>query len=275
MLSYGDFRFVRADTKDLKERIYRLRYEVYVEEFGFERPQDHLGGAETDAYEGSSVHFAALDPGGEVVGTIRLILSSEKGFPMEDAVDIRFPGAKPPPGRIAEISRLAVSHRYRRRRVDGLYGVESYLPSSNGGPPERKRLPREYKKRRTPVIVMGLFQIMYHESKRLGLTHWYMITTDKVFRLFKRYGFVFHPVGEPVHYHGLRTPYLGVISEMEQKVMRENPVLMRLMLWGLEKEYHPHFSLKDRMRVVTSLPHFTRRGFDFWKGRVTGHKRRH
>jgi N-acyl amino acid synthase of PEP-CTERM/exosortase system len=270
MLVYGKFRFLRADTEDLRERVFRLRYGVYVEEFGFEDPEDHSGGLETDAHESSAVHFAALDPDDEVVGTIRLILNSDKGFPMEQAARLRFPGDPPPPERTAEISRLAVSHKYRRRRLDGVYGVESYLAGPEGGSrADRGGIPKEYGSRRTPVIVMGLYQLMYHESKRRGLTHWYMITEEKVYRIFKRYGFLFHPVGEPVSYHGWRTPYLGVIEEMERKVIRENPVLMRLILRGLEKRYHPAFTLQDRLRMMADLPHLTRKGMRLWKGRLT------
>ena len=271
MLSHGHFRFVRAETDDLREKVYRLRYAVYVSEFGFEKPEDHPGGLETDTYESSAVHFAALDPDDEVVGTIRLILHSDRGFPTEKAVDIRFPGERPRPDKIAEISRLALSYRYRRRRGDGgQCGVESYLRVSEGWDlPEEGRLPNACEKRRTPDIVLGLFQIMYHESKRLGLTHWYMITEDRVHRLFNRFGFVFHPIGEPVSYHGLRTPYLGVISEMESTLIRENPVLMKLVLGGLEKEYQPVFSVQDQVRMMASFPHFARKGLRLWKGLLT------
>lgn len=243
MLSYGQFRFVRADSDDLIEKIYRLRYQVYVEEFGFEKPEDHPGGRETDGYEDHSIHLAALNRVDDVVGSVRLVLHSENGFPIEHAVSIRFPGEKPPPRKIAEISRLAVSRMYRRRREDGQYGVESYLKKSEGGIiPDRPPVSEDYKKRKVPVIVLGLYQAMYHESKRLGLTHWYMITDNKVLNTFKRFGFTFYPIGEPVVYHGLRTPYLGVISDIENKVMHENPFLMNLILRGLEKKYYPDFS---------------------------------
>ena len=60
MLEYGKFKFVRADSDNLKKEIYRLRYRIYVEEFGFERAEDHPGGLETDDYESHALHFAAL-----------------------------------------------------------------------------------------------------------------------------------------------------------------------------------------------------------------------
>ncbi len=256
MLSHGQFKFVRADTDDIREKIYRLRYQVYVEEFGFEKPEDNPGARETDDYENHSIHLAALNRADDVVGTVRLVLHSKKGFPIEQAFPIRFPGEKPPPWKIAEISRLAVSRVYRRRREDGQYGVEPYLEKTERGTiPDRDPVPGNYRKRRVPAIVLGLYQAMYHESKRLGLTHWYMITDNNVLNTFKRFGFKFYPIGEPVEYHGLRTPYLGVISDIENKVMRENPPLMNLVLRGLEKKYYPDFSLWSQRRIAAILPH--------------------
>ena len=233
-ITYGKFRFIKAESPELKEQIYRLRYATYVEEFGFEDPRDHPGGLETDIYDDYSIHFAALNESDEVIGTIRLILASPHGFPIETVGPLRFVGQKPSPGKIAEISRLAVSRNYRRRREDGPYGLGSYLPLGDASTRERKD-----DRRKRPIILLGLFQLMYHASKRLGLTHWYMITEDKVHCLLSKFGFVFHAIGEPVHYHGLRTPYVGIIKEMEENFARKNPELFKKILHGLEEKYHP------------------------------------
>lgn len=241
MLTIGGFKFVQAHSEDLKVAIYRLRYKVYAEEFGFERPEDHPGGVETDVYEPYSIHFAALNENQEVVGTLRLVLNSEKGFPLEHAVKrINFIGKKPVPDRIAEISRLAVSKDYRRRNEDGFYGVESYLVKSEGGVlPDNAPIPREYEKRKRPVIVLGLYRLIYHVSKRKGISHLFLITEKKLFYALKRYGLLFNQIGEPVNYHGLRIPYLGIVDEMEQNLAKYKPEVLKLMLMGLEKKYHP------------------------------------
>ena len=42
-----------------------------------------------------------------------------------------------------------------------------------------------------------------------------------------------------MEYHGLRIPYLGIVPEMEKKLMIENPSLLNLMLNGLEEEFQP------------------------------------
>jgi N-acyl amino acid synthase of PEP-CTERM/exosortase system len=235
------YKFLQANSEKLKKDIYKLRYNVYAEEFGFEKKEDHPGGYEKDEYDENSIHFAALDEDDEVIGTVRLVLNSEKGFPIEHAVKTKFIGDKPSPDKIAEISRLAVSKYFRRRKEDGQFGVESYIKKSEGGIlPDKGHVPDQQQKRKNPVIVLGLYRLLYHASKRIGITHWYMITEKKLFRSLRRYGFIFYQIGEPVQYHGVRVPYLGIILDMEQRLIKNKPDFLIRLLAGLEKEYHPH-----------------------------------
>ena len=234
------FKFVIADTDELKQATYRLRYQVYVREYGFEKPEDHPGGLEMDEYEAHSIHLAALDNADQVVGTIRMVLSSEKGFPIEHAAKLEYVGEKPPPERTAEISRLAVSKAYRRRREDDMFGVESYLTESDGGIlPDGSEPSSERERRKRPMIVLGLCRLMYHMSKRLGISHWYMITEKKLWFALKRYGFVFHQIGKPVEYHGTRIPYLAAVEEVERHLTAMSPDFFKLILLGLDEKYHP------------------------------------
>ena len=64
------------------------------------------------------------------------------------------------------------------------------------------------------------FKEMYQVSKKLGITHWYMITEKKLWYALKRFDLIFRQIGEPVNYHGLRIPYLGIVEEIEQSVVR-------------------------------------------------------
>jgi len=241
-ITYDRFRFGIVKDPDVLKDTFRMRYEVYVQEFGFEKAEDHPGGLETDDYEDDSVHFACLNDNGSVVGTIRLVLDSPKGFPIEHAVETTFIGEKPDPSKIGEISRLTVAKDLRRRKEDGMYGVESYLKIKEGGIlPDDGTIPEEMKGRKNPIIVLGLYQVMYHESRRLGLSHWYMITETKLFHALKKYGFLFHQIGEPVEYHGQRIPYLGIVEEIERGLIRDNPDLLKIMLTGLEKKYYPPY----------------------------------
>ncbi|ACN15118.1 putative long-chain N-acyl amino acid synthase [Desulforapulum autotrophicum HRM2] len=241
-LTYGKFRFGVVDDDDVKKDTFRMRYEVYAEEFGFERKEDHPDGLETDEYEDNSIHFACLNDTDSVVGTIRLVLDSDKGFPIEHAVKTTFIGEKPDRSKIAEISRLTVSKDLRRRKEDGMYGVESYLKEKEGGIlPDDGPIPEEMLGRKNPIIVLGLYQAMYQESRRRGLSHWYMITETKLFFALKKYGFLFHQIGEPVQYHGERIPYLGIIETVEKDLIKNDPDMLKIMLSGLEPEYYPSY----------------------------------
>jgi len=50
---------------------------------------------------------------------------------------------------------------------------------------------------------------------------------------------MFYQIGEPVNYHGIRAPYLGIILDIEQKLVKEKPEFLGMLLMGLEREYHP------------------------------------
>ncbi|MDL1967693.1 MAG: PEP-CTERM/exosortase system-associated acyltransferase [Deltaproteobacteria bacterium] len=240
MLSIKNFKFIQADSEDLKNAIYQLRYKVYVEEFAFEKKEDHPNGYEKDEYDENSIHFAALDGNDEVVGAVRLVLNSEKGFPIEHAVKTKFIGDKPSLDKITEISRLAVSSNFRRRKEDGQFGVESYIKKSEGGIlPDKGPASDQQEKRKRPVIVLGLYKILYHASKRMGITHWYMITEEKLFYTLIKYGFIFYQIGEPVQHHGTRVPYLGIILDIEQRLIKEKPEFLNMLLMGLDRKYHP------------------------------------
>jgi len=236
-------KFIEVDTEFLKKKIYKLRYDVYVSEFGFEKKEDHPSGLEKDIYDSHSVELAAIERINahteKVIGTIRLILHSELGFPIENAAPIDYSLEKPPIDKIAEISRLTISREYRRRQGDGLYGVESYLKMSEGGVLPDRNNSRNVKVRIQPYLVLGLFKELYQVSKKLGITHWYMITEKKLWYALKRFDLIFRQIGEPVQYHGLRIPYLGVIEEIEQHLMKKHMDFYQDFLTGLDKQYWP------------------------------------
>ncbi len=107
---------------------FRLRYEVYCVENAFEDPADSPHGFETDAFDPGSLHsLLILRETQEVIGTVRLILPLSRcgregtGLPMRDVchhelveTDNKFLPWKT----TAEISRFAVSKKFRRRATD-------------------------------------------------------------------------------------------------------------------------------------------------------------
>ena len=251
------FRFVQATSAELKQAIYRLRYHIYVEEYGFEQPQDHPHGLEMDAYDEHAICLATLNEADEVIGTVRLILHSLQGFPIEHVVPtLHVPGDNPAPQCIGEISRLAVSAAYRRRIEDGLYGVEAYLrPPAETGLTGYGVRQVPFERRKQPVIVLGLYRLLYQVSKQLGLTHWYMIAEKKLWSILRKYCILFHQIGQPVEYHGTRIPYLGIIAEMEAHMQRTNPAFLQSFLVNGTCLPGAHTQGFRDMRPLS--PHFT------------------
>lgn len=239
MFEYGKFRFKEVDSDDLRNNIFRLRYEVYALEFGFENPFDFPDKLERDKFDAHSVHFVALNKYDEVIGTVRMILNSEKGFPVEHASKITEFHDKPESEYITEVSRLAVSRSLRRRPEDCMYGVESYIPQSQGGVSDRTD--RTDEKREKPVIILGLYKLVYLKCKELGITHMYMITEAKLFHALYKFGFVLSKVGEPVEYHGKRTPYAASWDTIEKHMHGNHRDLLDFLLFGLDSKYHPQF----------------------------------
>ena len=66
---------VPADTPSLLDQAFRLRFQVYCVERGFENPADHPDGRERDRDDDRSLHSLLIDRAtGSAVGTVRLIL---------------------------------------------------------------------------------------------------------------------------------------------------------------------------------------------------------
>lgn len=236
MLTLGDFKFVVATTPQLLEGVYRLRYQVYVDEFGYEHAGDHPDGKETDEWDPFSIHMAALNSEGEVIGTIRLVLNSVAGLPTLNAVAPFYQDKNPQSKHIGEVSRLAVARSFRRRVEDGFQGVKE-LASPKGSisfhRAEEGEFPSQERRRRF-AVVLGLFKIMYHVSKRIDLKDWYMVAEKRLWYLLKRYHILFNPIGPEMDYHGVRIPYMGHIRDIETHMMRVSAQLADSFQEGLD-----------------------------------------
>jgi N-acyl amino acid synthase of PEP-CTERM/exosortase system len=244
-MEISGFQFLCVDDdKVLLKETYRLRYKVYCHEAEFLDDSLYPEEIESDVYDDHSIHFAALDQEKNIVGTLRLILHSNLGFPLE----VHCPNYDKSqvavlPSQLGEISRLAVSKDWRRRKNDGIYGMTSYHSSPENPIPEN--LTRQ---RKRPIIVFGLYKLLYLESKRRGITHWYAAMEQKLNTTLKKFSFEFKQIG-PVHdYYGPVMPFLGIISEFEKRIYQEKNEVFHLMLYGLERHLMPKFGLALPLR---------------------------
>lgn len=237
------FRFFKSDTPELLNEIYRLRFKVYCEELNFLNPANYPDGLEIDEYDPYSIHFAAIDHEDEVIGTIRLIKGADIPFPIEVhcRLNVKINGNGLHRKNLVEISRLAVSKKYRKRVDDGRTGMESY-PIAKASEEERRELEMKEFRRKRPEIVLGLYRMMYYESKLNNITHWFAAMEKKLWEVLSRYGILFTQIGEEVDYYGPVIPYLGQISDLERFIYQRNPELYKsVFLAGLDPRYWPEF----------------------------------
>lgn len=238
-----EFKFERVNSEELLKEIYRIRYEVYYEECLFLPASDYPDGLEIDKFDAHSIHFAAFADN-EVIGTARLVKESEHGYPLNDHCrETTINEKELIKDGLLEVSRLALRKSFRRRKEDGIYAVESYLKKSEGGILAERVEDRteQERKRQQPVVILGLYKAMYHETRRIGFGHWYAAMEKKLWRALKMFNFTFDEIGPQVDYYGPVIPYLGIINKMEKEVNDHSPELWSYLLDGLEEEYWPEF----------------------------------
>lgn len=213
--------FQKVDFRDteMMDLVYALRYQVYVEESGFLKADDYPNQRESDHYDQQSVHFVAMTASGEMAGALRMILPGKYPLPIQQyCPDVALGQVKnSPPISYSEISRLVICKRLRRRKDDGLY-YGSRVEDTNG----QDAYENQYLRRAKPMA-FGLYREMFHESKRLGLTHWYMVMEKSLWKLLRIYGFTFSAIGEEVDVYGPVKPYIGKIEQIEKDVLKKAP----------------------------------------------------
>jgi N-acyl-L-homoserine lactone synthetase len=241
-----------SGEKDLTD-IYRLRYKVYCLEWGFEKPENHVSGGITDIFDSHAIHFAVKDDSQKIIGAIRLIMDSDEGFPIEKYCELDINKDEIHHDRIAEISRLVIHRDYRRRAEDKyIYGPDEerrsigsfafeYNYSYNRRSEDRQRYKHhmqrgsisQTERRKRHEIIISLYKAIYIESKRRQLSHWYAVMTKGIVTLLDRFGLKFEAIGDPVDYHGIRTPYLGEIVKIEEEISNREPDLYKEFIRGL------------------------------------------
>jgi N-acyl amino acid synthase of PEP-CTERM/exosortase system len=201
----------KIDKNDtIYPELFRLRYRVYCDECGYENTEDYPDMMERDEYDEHAIHFCNMIEGHrEMGGTVRMILDSEKGFPIEKNFIIEQELLPPfDRNKIAEISRLAISKKFRRRASDGILYSDKIVDITY-----KNNIYRNERRQNEKSFASGLYRCIYKESLTRGLTHWYAAMSEGLCSLLTSRGCVWHPIGPRMNYHGYRRPYIAVIAE--------------------------------------------------------------
>jgi N-acyl amino acid synthase of PEP-CTERM/exosortase system len=207
-------------SQNILEEIFRLRFKVYCEEWGFEDPANYPDGLERNEYDNSAQHFTIRSTqDGSIIGTVRVILPSELGYPVLKNCTIDPDMYEKASGglremRIGEVSRLAISKDFRKRiEDDSLAGYAGKLPDEQDMGHEKRR----------HNFVHEFYKYLLLQSMAMGLSHWYIAMKRGLYILLKRVGMVYHPIGPEIDYHGLRSPYLGNLQQIKEGMLMKDP----------------------------------------------------
>lgn len=208
------FQILIADTPDLMQKAYQIRYEVFCQEFHFEREEDCPGGLERDDYDAQSVHCLIIHRSSNLpAGCIRLIHTRPDDpaapLPIERYCSASFysgathPSRLPRPG-LCEISRLAVSGHFRKRRGES---------ESPVGVAHAIQVNDELEYRTFPLLSLTLFMIVLSVSIFTGRRSSLAVMEPWLARQLQMMGFSFQQIGEVANYHGSRAPFHYTVEQ--------------------------------------------------------------
>lgn len=202
------FAICPANSQALREAAFRIRYQVYCHETGFQPPHEGSPATETDEYDAQSRHCLLIHkPTNRPIGCARLImpdsLRPELPLPFEKhwshAIDKTvFDPDEFLPGHVVEFSRIAVIEEFRRREST----------KRNTPMPPRATTAQDRRHSNFPVIPVSLCLASLSMLIAAGAEYGFVLMEPELEKLLRRVGILFEPVGNPIDYHGWRSPYL-------------------------------------------------------------------
>jgi len=223
------FEMVPALSDDLKNEVYKLRFQVYCKETDFEDPLNHKDGFESDAFDNRSIHYLIRHRHTKsYAATTRLILPDQnnpkKPFPIElhSTIDNLEPLNGVPRNKLAEVSRFCVSKDFKRRKydkVDSLTGIHE----------ESIKLITEDEKRTFPHITIALIACQIIISEKQDIHYWYAVMEPALLRFLSALGIRFTSIGPITEYHGKRRPSIIKVSDLLDGVLQKNPPLWNML----------------------------------------------
>ncbi|NND69464.1 MAG: PEP-CTERM/exosortase system-associated acyltransferase [Halioglobus sp.] len=208
-----------ANTASQLDDVFRIRYRVYCEEFGYEAAEKHPAGLESDEFDPFSRHTLVTHAATAIpAGCARLVLADEeRQLPMErfcgEAVDAallsEFDDRR---DSICEFSRLGVDSVFRRRTGEKV----SRFGEIHGIDWSRLEQHKFSSQLAMATILSGLAL-----SEVLERPHCFAMMEPFLPRLLRRSGLIVHKAGDEIDYHGLRRPYYWETREMVSGLVEE------------------------------------------------------
>lgn len=219
------YEVILADTAEARRIHYRLRYQVYCLEEGFEAHEDFPDRMERDNWDDNAVHFIVrCKVSMEWVAAMRLVLPRQGVLPLEtfcsvDSQVIPFRCG----GCIAEVSRICIKNSFRRKHTHAAIHDSQIGTDGSGEKPlvEQTRL-------RKSEIMLGLFRAASVYSREHKIDSWYFLTVPAMARLITQMNIQLIKIGSACLHRGKRFPFMANLMESERRIRKGCSVVERM-----------------------------------------------
>jgi N-acyl amino acid synthase of PEP-CTERM/exosortase system len=242
------FEAVFANTAELKKEVYRIRYEVYCQELGYESPDKFPDRQEIDSYDERSLHcLLKYRMSGQYAGCVRLVYpdpnQSDRSLPISKICSLDLDLKELPTHSFGEVSRLAVIDRFRRRTG------ESQTPAGLLLFPNQTQEERE--KRSFPIIALSLYLAATCLGIESGMERVLVLMEPRLARHLRYFGFVFTQIGDFVEFRGKRGPYQIITASVVEGLPAHIAELMEVIRSDLKlSELNLKPDLKPKTVVI-------------------------
>ncbi|HJU17371.1 MAG TPA: PEP-CTERM/exosortase system-associated acyltransferase [Stellaceae bacterium] len=210
------FKVLKADTPNLLDQVYRLRYQLFCVENPIFDPAEHLDERERDEYDERSAHILLVHrDSGAAIGTARLILPrrGDRSGPLL-IQRLLAPGDRKilehlPPRRTAEISRFAIGKELRRHwRSKSAH--RTAFPDMPRELQASERLLMRY-------ITFGLLRGILDACMEHTILYLAAVMEPTLIRALVWLGIDFEPVGGRIDYYGVRQPCVVRLADLVER----------------------------------------------------------
>ncbi len=212
-----------ADTPELQQEVYKIRYQVYCEELEHQPKEVFPDEMEQDVYDSRSIHCLLKHlPSDRFIGCVRLVLcnleQSEAQFPLEEQFHHDFELTETASYNYAEISRLAIIGDFRQRQGEKTSSVSLLFfdnqTNSFSIPTERRVF---------SLALLSLYLSCTSFLMNLNISNAFTIMDTRTSRQLKLCGLPSCLIGDFVNFHGQKAPFLlsptNVMNSMDQEIM--------------------------------------------------------
>ena len=223
----GVFSEASAIERHDLEQAFRLRYQVYCLDRGFEDASTCPEQMERDSYDAYAFHTLLRNrTNQQVLGTVRLVRPGASPswvmrLPLAEYADIDSIDELKhlPAGSTAEVSRFAIA-RSARNSLNCLADAVS-TAAEEADPNWRQRL--------LPYMSLGLIRGLVRMSREHDITHWCLAAEPSLLRRLRSFGLYFKDAGPLVEHRGMRQICYANLERLLERAEAEQPECWEIM----------------------------------------------